>query len=400
MKRLVFSAFALLLWVNAFSQEISVGKPSVLSPEIHPDNTVTFRLKAPKAAAVQITGDFLPVTSVDTPYGKMDAPGYAALTRTDGGYWEFTTPAPLPPELYNYTFVVDSLPVLDPQNVYAPRNVDALSNQFLIGGGRADLYKVQDLPHGTVARRWYASPSLGTTRRLTVYTPAGYENSTRTYPVLYLLHGMGGDEEAWITAGRAAQIMDNLIASGKAEPMIVVMPNGNVSQTAAPGESSEGFVKPSMNLPRTMEGSMEASFPDIMNFVESNYRTLPRKSHRAIAGLSMGGFHALYISREYPDMFDYVGLFSAVTRPIQKVDSPVYQDGDRKTDIQFSTPPALYWIGIGKTDFLYKLNVAYRAQLDAKGYPYTYYETDGGHTWRNWRTYLTEFAPLLFKGKH
>ena len=142
---------------------------------------------------------------------------------------------------------------------------------------------------------------------------------------------------------------------------------------------------------------MESSFPDIMKFVEANYRTLPEKSGRAIAGLSMGGFHSLYISREYPDRFDYVGLFSAVTRPVQKVDSPVYRDGERKWAAQFSPAPKLYWIGIGKTDFLYKLNAAYRQQLDAKGYQYTYYETEGGHTWKNWRTYLCEFVPLLFK---
>lgn len=398
MRRIILlTAVALAAWSTAFAQEISMPRRKTVSPEVHADRTVTFRLKAPKAEKVQITGDFLPVTRVETPYGTMDAPGYADMTRSGDGYWEFTTPAPLQPELYNYTFVVDSLPVVDPQNVYAPRNVDALYAQFLIEGGRSDLYKVNEVPHGTVARRWYASPTLGKERRLTVYTPAGYEQSGKRYPVLYLLHGMGGDEEAWITVGRVSQIMDNLIAAGKAEPMIVVMPNGNVSQSAAPGESPEGFIKPTMDLPQTMEGTMESSFPDIMKFVEANYRTLPEKSGRAIAGLSMGGFHSLYISREYPDRFDYVGLFSAVTRPVQKVDSPVYRDGERKWAAQFSPAPKLYWIGIGKTDFLYKLNAAYRQQLDAKGYQYTYYETEGGHTWKNWRTYLCEFVPLLFK---
>ncbi len=397
MKRIVLAAIALIMGVASYAQEISMPQRTMVSPEVHQNHTVTFRLRAPKAERVQITGDFLPVTQVDTPYGKMDTAGFADMKKGEGGYWEFTTPAPLSPELYNYTFVVDSVPVVDPQNVYAPRNVDALYAQFLIEGGRADLYKVNDVPHGTVARRWYGSPTLGMERRLTVYTPAGYEKSNKNYPVLYLLHGMGGDEEAWITVGRVSQIMDNLIAQGKAEPMIVVMPNSNVSQSAAPGESSEGFIKPTMNLPKTMEGSMEASFPDIVRFVESNYRVIPKKAGRAIAGLSMGGFHSLYISREYPDQFDYVGLFSAVTRPIEKVDSPIYQNGDKKMEVQFSRPPKLYWIGIGKTDFLYKLNVAYRQQLDAKGYKYTYYETDGGHTWKNWRTYLSEFAPLLFK---
>lgn len=397
MKNFIFWTLALLSCTTVFSQEITVGRQAGISPEIHDDHTVTFCLKAPKATEVQITGDFLPVTQTDTPYGKMDVPGYADMTKKEGGYWVFTTPVPLESELYNYTFVVDSVPVVDPQNVYAPRNVDALGNLFLIGGGQADLYKVNEVPHGTVAYRWYDSPTLNMERRITVYTPAGYENSDKSYPVLYLLHGMGGDEEAWITIGRAAQVLDNLIACGKAVPMIVVMPNGNVSRAAAPGESSDGFVKPVMDLPKTMEGSMEESFPDIMKFVESNYRTVTDKAQRAIAGLSMGGFHALYISREYPELFDYVGLFSAVTRPIRKVESPIYENGDWKLETQFSTGPALYWIGIGRTDFLYKLNAGYRQQLDARGYPYTYYETDGGHTWRNWRTYLSEFVPLLFK---
>ncbi len=397
MKRIIlFAITALLMWSLSFSQEISGERRSIVSPEIHRDHTVTFRIKAPLAMKVRITGDFLPVTQVDTPYGKMDTAGYDDMTKTEGGYWEYTTPSPLSSELYNYTFVVDSVPVVDPQNVYAPRNVDALYAQFLIDGGCADLYKVTDVAHGTVTRRWYDSPALGMHRRMAIYTPPGYETSGKNYPVLYLLHGMGGDEESWLTIGRLSQIMDNLIAQGKAKPMIVVMPNGNVSQSAAPGESSEGFVKPTLELPKTMEGSMETSFPDIMKFIDANYRTLPEKSGRAIAGLSMGGLHSLCISREYPDKFDYVGLFSAVTRPIQKVDSPIYQDGDKKMDRQFASPPKLYWIGIGKTDFLYKLNVAYRRQLDEKGYKYIYRETEGGHTWSNWRTYLSEFVPLLF----
>lgn len=397
MKRIIlFSIATLLMWSLSFSQEISGERRSIVSPEIHRNHTVTFRIKAPLAMKVRITGDFLPVTQVDTPYGKMDTAGYADMTKVESGYWEYTTPAPLPSELYNYTFVVDSVPVVDPQNVYAPRNVDALCAQFLIDGGYAVLYKVTDIPHGTVSRRWYDSPALGMQRRMAIYTPPGYENSGKKYPVLYLLHGMGGDEESWLTIGRLSQIMDNLIAQGKAKPMIVVMPNGNVSQSAAPGESSEGFVKPTMELPKTMEGSMETSFPDVMKFIDTQYRTLPEKSGRAIAGLSMGGFHSLYISREYPDKFDYIGLFSAVTRPIQKVDSPIYQDSDKKMDIQFACPPKLYWIGIGKTDFLYKLNEVYRGQLDAKGYKYIYRKTEGGHTWRNWRTYLSEFVPLLF----
>ena len=219
----------------------------------------------------------------------------------------------------------------------------------------------------------------------------------KRYPVLYLLHGMGGDEEAWISLGRTAQILDNLIAQGKAKPMIVVMPNGNASQEAAPGESSRGMVPPTMQLPKTMEGSYEQAFPEIVKFIDKNYRTVKSKSGRAIAGLSMGGFHSLHISKQYPDMFNYVGLFSAAIMPNKEASSPIYENMEGKLKVQFDKNPALYWIAIGKTDFLYKANEEYRKLLDKKGYKYTYYESDEGHIWRNWRIYLTEFVPMLFR---
>ena len=247
------------------------------------------------------------------------------------------------------------------------------------------------------SRIWYDSPALGLERRMTVYTPAGYETSGKRYPVLYLLHGMGGDEEAWISLGRTAQILDNLIAQGKAKPMIVVMPNGNASQEAAPGESSRGMVPPTMQLPKTMEGSYEQAFPEIVKFIDKNYRTIKSKSGRAIAGLSMGGFHSLHISKQYPDMFNYIGLFSAAIMPNKEVSSPIYENMGGKLKVQFDKNPALYWIAIGKTDFLYKANEEYRKLLDEKGYKYTYYESDEGHIWKNWRIYLTEFVPMLFR---
>ncbi|WP_373727813.1 alpha/beta hydrolase, partial [Bacteroides heparinolyticus] len=292
---------------------------------------------------------------------------------------------------------VNDLKIMDPSNVYMIRDVASVTNVFIIGGDRADLYKVNKVPHGTVRRMWYDSPTLGINRRLTVYTPAGYETSGKRYPVFYLLHGMGGDEEAWIALGRTSQILDNLIAQGKAKPMIVVMTNGNAAQEAAPGESSLGFAAPNMQLPKTMEGSFEAAFPDVVKFIDKNFRTVANKKNRAIAGLSMGGFHSMHISKQYPDMFDYVGLFSAAIMPNKDAKSPVYEDIEGKLKVQFSKKPALYWIAIGKTDFLYKANEDYRKMLDEKGYKYSYYETGEGHIWKNWRIYLTEFAPQLFK---
>ncbi|WP_373736893.1 alpha/beta hydrolase-fold protein [Bacteroides heparinolyticus] len=397
MKRISLLSALLLMCAMTFAQQALWGGAPVVSPEIHDNNTVTFRLKAPKAVKVQVTGDFLPTQKIKTPFGEFDGPGVADLKEGKDGVWEFTTPEPLKPELYSYSFIVNDLKIMDPSNVYMIRDVASVTNVFIIGGDRADLYKVNKVPHGTVRRMWYDSPTLGINRRLTVYTPAGYETSGKRYPVFYLLHGMGGDEEAWIALGRTSQILDNLIAQGKAKPMIVVMTNGNAAQEAAPGESSLGFAAPNMQLPKTMEGSFEAAFPDVVKFIDKNFRTVANKKNRAIAGLSMGGFHSMHISKQYPDMFDYVGLFSAAIMPNKDVKSPVYEDIEGKLKVQFSKKPALYWIAIGKTDFLYKANEDYRKMLDEKGYKYSYYETGEGHIWKNWRIYLTEFAPQLFK---
>ena len=394
-KRLLLTLL-FFVFVDAHAQQTLWGDKPIVSPEIHSDNTVTFRMRAPKAVRVQITGDFLPMQHSESAYGKYDVPGIADLKEGKEGVWEYTTPLPLLPELYNYSFIVDGLKTTDPANVYLIRDVATVFNVFIVGGARADLYKVNSVNHGTVSRRWYWSPSLKMNRRLAVYTPVGYEESNKRYPVFYLLHGMGGDEEAWLALGRASQILDNLIAAGKAKPMIVVMTNGNVSQEAAPGESSLGYIVPTMQLPKTMDGSMEESFPDVVNFIDATYRTVKRKSGRAIAGLSMGGFHSLHISKQYPDMFDYVGLFSAAIMPDKQVKSSVYDNTENKLKIQFNKNPKLYWIAIGKTDFLYKANEEYRKMLNEKGFKYTYYETDEGHIWRNWRIYLTEFVPMLF----
>lgn len=224
MKRFILFAALLAGGFAASAQEAIWGGGEVVSPEILPDNRVTIRVLAPEARKVEVTGDFLPAQRVETPFGQADAAGVAALVPVGNGLWEYTTPAPLAPELYSYTILVDGFRTTDPSNVYAIRDVASVSNVFLIEGGRADLYRVDDVPHGTVSHVWYPSSVLGEDRRMTVYTPAGYENSGRKYPVLYLLHGMGGDEEAWVSLGRAAQILDNLIAAGEAVPMIVVMP--------------------------------------------------------------------------------------------------------------------------------------------------------------------------------
>ena len=395
----ILSVLTALLFVSVatFAQQALWGGPEVVSPEIHPDNKVTFRLTAPEAVKVELAGDFLPTKKMTTQMGEVDVPANAALIKNDKGVWEYTTSAPLAPELYSYSFIIDGVKVTDPSNIYMIRDVASVTSIFIIGGGIADLYKVNDVPHGTVARTWYDSPSLGFSRRLTIYTPPGYEASKDSYPVFYLLHGAGGDEEAWIALGRSSQILDNLIAQGKAKPMIVVMTNGNAGQQSAPGESAQGMTKPSFMGNTRMDGAFEESFPEVVAFVEKNYRAKKDKANRAIAGLSMGGFHSMHISKQYPDMFDYVGLFSAAIMPREGVQSKVYENMDEKLKIQFSKNPKLYWIAIGNTDFLFKNNTDYRKMLEEKGYKHIYKETGEGHIWKNWRIYLSEFAPMLFK---
>ena len=403
MKKLSSFAVCALLGVSAWAQEALFSANGVVSPEVSENGAVTFRLFAPKAVRVQLTGDFIRQTVKDG-----ERTDIVDLQEGKDGVWTYTT-APLEPELYYYKFKVDGMDMLDPSNVYMCRDIATYSNIFIVEketGDRGDLYSVNDVPHGNVMKVWYDSPTLKMKRRMTVYTPAGYDEGGR-YPVLYLLHGAGGDEDAWTTLGRAAQIMDNLIAAGKAKPMIVVMTNGNPNCEAAPGEWSRGMYKPSFmgHMEGKAVATMEESFPDVVKYVEKYFRTLKGKKNRAICGLSMGGGHSFTISRRYPDMFDYVGLFSSSI--------PLGDNGNRQESLLermnkdqkfgdevkalFAAKPKLYWIGIGKTDFLYKANEDYRAYLDSKGYGYEYLETEGGHIWRNWRDYLTIFAQRLFR---
>ena len=380
--------FLISLTISVAAQQALFGGTEIVSPEIHKDHTVIFRVQAPAAEAVKLSGDWMPYEGW--------VPGSVNMQKDENGLWSHTTEV-LNPELYGYAYIIDGVRTNDPNNVFVSRDISTNTNIFLIEGGQADLYKVNDVPHGSVNHRWYDSPGLDMTRRITIYSPPGYETSKASYPVLYLLHGAGGDEEAWNELGRASQIMDNLIAQGNVEPMLVVMPNGNVSQQAAPGEGIRGYYKPQFMEGGTMDGSYEESFLDIVNFVESSYRVKADKESRAVAGLSMGGFHSLHISRYYPNTFNYVGLFSAAILPTQDVSSKVYQDIDGTLKTQMDNGYKLYWIGIGKTDFLYENVTEYRKNLDKMGMSYIYRESDGGHIWKNWRIYLSEFTPLLFK---
>ena len=393
MKRFFLFSISLLLCLSSYAQqEIGNrgGQVQVDSPVIDANNRVTFNLLAPNAQSVSLTGDVMRGLGVE---GRT-----VDMLKGENGVWSYTS-NPMPSDLYTYSFMVDGLRTIDPNNVFVNRDVATVTNKFIVGKGLGDLYKVNRVPHGTVRRTWYPAPSNGepSVRRITIYTPPGYETSGQSYPVLYLLHGIGGDEEAWITQGCTAQILDNLIAQGRAVPMIVVMTNGNAAQEAAPGESSLGLERPSMGLARTMEGSFEVSFPDIIKFVDNSFRTKNDKANRAISGLSMGGFHTMHISRLYPNTFDYVGLFSAALGVGRGGDNPLYANIPATLQTQNRNGLKLYWIAMGKTDGLYQSTIDFCKQLDDIGMKYTYRESEGGHTWTNWRMYLTEFVPLLFK---
>jgi enterochelin esterase-like enzyme len=381
-------AFLVVMTFPSMAQQAVSDGTAIISPEIHEDHSVTFMVLAPGADQVKLTGDWMPAEGW--------VPGTVDMERDEKGVWSHTT-AVMAPELYGYAFLIDGVRTNDPSNVFLSRDVATNTNIFLVEGEGSDLYRVNELSHGSVIQRWYHSPGLERNRRMTIYTPPGYETSQASYPVLYLLHGAGGDEEAWMELGRCTQIMDKLIAQGKAEPMIVVMPNGNVSQGAAPGQGLRGFYQPQFMVPGTMDGTFEATFIDILKFVEDSYRVKADKQHRAVAGLSMGGFHSMHISRYYPETFDYVGLFSPAILPYQNKTAKAYQDMEGTRIRQMENGYKLYWIGIGKDDPLFRNVRAYHLKLETMEMPHTYKVSEGGHIWSNWRVYLSEFVPQLFK---
>ncbi|MBO5862138.1 MAG: esterase [Bacteroidales bacterium] len=394
MKRFITIAASLLWGAALFAQQALVPGTGIVSPEINADNTVTFRYYNPKAITVEVSGDFLPTERItftmDGRERSIDAPQRAALTEQNG-LWTYTS-APLEGELYSYTLYVDGQKMMDPSNIYQNRDIATWTNIFTISteeGDKGWYYQVNDVPHGNVSKVWYDSPTLGMQRRMTVYTPAGYEKNTKTkYPVLYLLHGSGGDEDAWSDLGRAVQILDNLIAEGKAEPMILVMPNGVYFNQAAPGVAVNMFQPTISNSRSQSTAEVEESFPDIIKYIEANYRVKKDKNSRAVAGLSMGGRQSAALSRKYPAMFGYVGMFSGVVPP---------EENDKALEAVFAAKPKLYWIACGKTDGVMKNSLLLKEYCEEKGYPVSFYESEGGHIWRNWREYLTIFAQKLFK---
>ena len=346
----------------------SRGPRPVVSPEIQGDS-VSFRLKAEYATLVQFKGSWTPVLP---------------MTRTGNFVWEIKLPLP-DPEIYTYHFLVDGVAVNDPQNVLVQRDGTRYLPMLIVPGERTENY-VEATRHGTVSHPWYDSRILGISRRLTVYTPYGYEdNPKQKYPVLYLLHGAGGDEEAWISMGRTAQILDNLIEKGLAEPMIVVMPNGNPGQQAA--RTLNLPEKPlDRRDPAVRDSYVNSLCTEIVPFIEKHYRAIPKPASRAIAGLSMGGGHTIAATVRYPELFDYICPLSAAGDATPEQIAALKKAGVK-----------LYFLACGNTDFLFQRAETLHATLEEQGLEHIYFVSEGGHTWANWRLYLNTFAPLLFK---
>lgn len=382
MKRTLILALSLLVSLTATAQQALSFRAPVISPEINADNTVTFRYRNPKAVSVKISGDFLPDrTTVDMVEGQ-------------DGVWTYTT-APLEGELYLYNFIVNGERRNDPSNMYMNRDIATWTSFFTMSAKQGDkgwYYETHDVPHGTLSKVWYRSNTLGADRRLSVYTPAGYEKGKDKYPVLYLLHGSGGDEDAWADLGRTVQILDNLIAEGKARPMIVVMPNGVYYNNAAPGYAVNMFQPTMTNSRSDSTAEIEQSFPDIISFIESTYRVAKGPKNRAIAGLSMGGRQSCAVSRSHPGTFGYIGMFSGVVL----AETPEAEAALAR-QMAPKVAPSLYWIGVGSADGVKVNSLKLKEYCEKKGYPVEYYESDGGHIWRNWRVYLTMFAQKIFK---
>ncbi|MHA8088141.1 esterase [Aquirufa sp. Wall-65K1] len=391
----MITAFLVIISIQTFAQEVGQVE-RLVSPEISSTNDVIFRLKAPLATSVKLSGNWMPM--VPNANGQGASRKLVEMEKGSNGIWTTKVQA-LEPELYGYTFIVDGVTTLDPANLKVARDGTFRTESLLyIPGKASDLYWAKTGPKGSVRQIWYESKSLNLTRRMQVYTPPGYDDTKDTYPVLYLLHGGGGDEEAWPTLGVAPNILDNLINSGKAKPMIVVMTNGNPNQAAANVVSP---VIPTSDLPVGGMGSMlfeKSLVADVIPYIENHFRVKKNKESRALTGLSMGGLQTINTTFENPNLFNYIGVmsmgFADMSRFGVKVD---VSKRDQQIEDLKKANPKLYWIACGKEDFLIESVVTMRNTLDKHQFKYVYRESGGGHTWTNWRVYLSEFAQMIFK---
>ena len=350
---------ALLVVQTSFAQR---GGPPLRSPDVLPDGRVTFRLAAPNASDVRVSGDFL----------KAPEP----LQKDDKGIWNVTV-GPVPPEIYNYQLSVNGL-----VTTRGRLDVPAAAPRF---------YDMRPVVHGAVEQRWYNSKAVQGVRRAFVYTPPNYSRSSDRYPVLYLFHGAGGDDSGWTESGRANIILDNLIADGKLKPLVVVMPYGYAYPPTSPLAEGNDAMK------RQRDGFSRDLIEDLIPFVQANYRVHADREHRAIAGLSLGGGQALGIGLSHLELFSRVAGFSpalgAVTSPqAGGLDFKTLIADSRKVNDQLK----LLWVGCGTEDTLFNSIKEFDQLLTTSGVRHTLRVTDGAHTWQVWRRYLNEVAPQLF----
>jgi len=343
---------------------------NVQSPEIGADRRITFRLNAPKAQEVTLTGEFLK--------------GATPLVKGANGVWTVTV-GPIEPEIYHYNFTVDGVRIIDPANpnLKTGSTASTLASVLEVRGDAPAFYDGQNVPHGEIHTRWYHSKSLGRLRRLTVYTPPGYEREPQTrYPVVYLLHGANADETAWYRFGRVNFILDNLLAAAKIKPFIVVMPFGyGVTPGGPQAENTAKFGKDLIE--------------DVIPYIEANYRTGADRDRRAIVGLSMGGGQALSIGLNNLDLFSHVAGFSSGLG--NAANFPKTYAGLISQPESANKKIRLLWVGCGKDDGAFAASKAFSEFLTQHNIKHTFRESGGAHTWIVWRRYLHEISPLLFQ---
>jgi enterochelin esterase family protein len=367
-------------WAAAqFQRRPATPNDTLVSPEVSTDHKVTFRIYAPKASAVTVSGDWL------------QGSGPVKFEKNELGVWSATV-GPLVPDFYSYTFNVDGVHTLDPKNPTIKQGIASLDNMFAVPGKEAAFEENQLVPHGDIRMVWYQSSTLGMQRRMHIYTPPGYDSSTDRYPVFYLLHGGGDEDSGWSTIGRAGFLLDNLLAEQKAKPMLVVMPNGSLPRPAN-GDRA------------TMMANMQERFTkelltEVLPYVEKHYRVVADREHRALAGLSMGGFQTLGVVTTHPEEFGYVGVWSAGLRlgpqnngDVEKQHAAFFENADK-----INQQIKLFSISVGDKDFLFASSKNLAELLNKHGIKNELHVSGGGHTWINWRHYLNEFAPRLFQG--
>jgi enterochelin esterase family protein len=359
-------ALILLLPLSAHAQQ---ARP-IVSPEMLPDGRVTFRLNAPKADEVMLTGEFLAKP--------------ASFAKDADGVWTVTV-GPIAPEVYHYNFTIDGVRTIDPANpqLKTGSTASTITSVLEVPHPSPAFYDPKPVPHGEIRTHWYHSKSLGTARRLTVYTPPGYDaNRSARYPVLYLFHGANADENAWYRLGRANLILDNLLASGSIKPFIVVMPFGyGVPPNGPQAENTAKFGKDLLE--------------DVIPYIDNSYRTLADRTNRAIVGLSMGGGQALSIGLNNIDRFSYVGGFSSGLGNAANFPKTYASVAANPEDANKRLK--LLWVGCGTEDSAFAGSKSFSEFLGAHNIRHTFRATDGAHTWMVWRRYLHEISPLLFR---